>query len=125
MIVSDCSCLTERLTLTVSGVLTGLICCAPVSVILGIVGIKRTKGGQRKGRGLAIAGLVLGLEDSGSRMGRLGRGLMARDEIIPIDEQLDRIRSVTADDVADVVADVFGGPRSLAIIGQVDESTLT
>jgi hypothetical protein len=50
---------------------------------------------------------------------------MARDEIIPLDDQLDRIRSVTADDVATVVADVFGGPRTLAVIGQVDESTLT
>jgi hypothetical protein len=39
----------------------GLICCAPVGLILGFVGIKRTKDGQRKGRGLAIAGIVLGL----------------------------------------------------------------
>jgi predicted Zn-dependent peptidase len=76
-------------------------------------------------KGFIEGSMVLGLEDSGSRMGRLGRGLMARDEIIPLDEQLDRIRSVTADDVATVVADVFGGPRTLAVIGQVDGSTLT
>jgi predicted Zn-dependent peptidase len=76
-------------------------------------------------KGFIEGSMVLGLEDSGSRMGRLGRGLMARDEIIPLDDQLDRIRSVTADDVATVVADVFGGPRTLAVIGQVDESTLT
>ncbi len=76
-------------------------------------------------KGFIEGSLVLGLEDSGSRMGRLGRGLMARDEVIPLDEQLDRICSVTADDVAAVASDVFGGPRSLAVIGQVDESSLT
>lgn len=46
---------------SIAALVTGLLCCAPVSLILGIVGIKRTKGGQRKGRGLAITGLVLGL----------------------------------------------------------------
>lgn len=46
---------------SIAALVTGLICCAPVSVILGFVGIKRTKGGQRKGRGMAITGLVLGL----------------------------------------------------------------
>ncbi|PWN01566.1 hypothetical protein DJ010_18680 [Nocardioides silvaticus] len=46
---------------SIASLVTSLICCAPVGFILGIVGLKRTKGGQRKGRGLAITGLVLGL----------------------------------------------------------------
>lgn len=46
---------------SVGALVSSLVCCAPVAVILGFVGLKRTKGGQRKGRGLAIAGLVLGL----------------------------------------------------------------
>jgi len=46
---------------SIAALVTGLLCCAPVSFILGIVGIRRTKGGQRKGRGFAIAGLVLGI----------------------------------------------------------------
>ena len=75
-------------------------------------------------KGYIEGSLVLGLEDSGSRMARLGRGLMARDEIIPIDEQIDRIRAVSADDVAQVSADVFGSPRSLAVIGQVEPGLL-
>ncbi|HEY8526018.1 MAG TPA: pitrilysin family protein [Acidimicrobiales bacterium] len=75
-------------------------------------------------KGYIEGSLLLGLEDSGARMSRLGRSLMARDEIIPLDEQLARIQAVTADDVAAVAADVFGGPRSLAVIGQVDEETL-
>lgn len=42
-------------------VLSFLCCLAPIGFILGIVGIRRTKGGQRKGRGLAIAAVVIGI----------------------------------------------------------------
>lgn len=35
-------------------------CCSPVAMVLGIIGIVRTKGGQRKGRWAAIIGLILG-----------------------------------------------------------------
>jgi predicted Zn-dependent peptidase len=58
-------------------------------------------------------------------MARLGRSLMARDEIVTVDDQLRRIRAVTADDVAAVTLRVFGGDRSLAVIGHVDDSALT
>jgi predicted Zn-dependent peptidase len=76
-------------------------------------------------KGYLEGSLVLGLEDSGSRMGRLGRALVSRDELTTLDEQLERLRAVTLDDAARVAARVFGGARSLAIIGPVDESTLT
>lgn len=42
-------------------VLSFLCCLAPIGVILGFVGLGRTKGGQRKGRGLAIAGIIIGI----------------------------------------------------------------
>jgi predicted Zn-dependent peptidase len=90
---------------------------------------KMTASGVSEGE-LAVAkgylegSLLLGLEDSGSRMARLGRSLMARDEVVPIEEQLARIRAVTTDDVATVSARVFGGPRSLAVIGHVDDDVL-
>jgi predicted Zn-dependent peptidase len=76
-------------------------------------------------KGFIEGSLVLGLEDSGSRMARLGRSLMARDEVVPVDEQLAHIRAVTGDDVARVAADVFGGQRTLAVIGPVDDADLT
>jgi predicted Zn-dependent peptidase len=75
-------------------------------------------------KGYLEGSLLLGLEDSGSRMARLGRSLMARDEVVPIEEQLARIRAVTTDDVAAVSARVFGGPRSLAVVGHVDDDVL-
>ena len=76
-------------------------------------------------KGYLEGSLVLGLEDSGSRMGRLGRSLVSRDELTSLDEQLERLRAVTLDDAARVANRVFGGARSLAIIGPVDESRLT
>lgn len=42
-------------------VLSFLCCLAPIGVILGFVGLGRTKGGKRKGRGLAIAAIVVGI----------------------------------------------------------------
>jgi hypothetical protein len=45
---------------SIAAFISGLVCCAPVGVILGIIGIRRTKDGQRKGRWAAVVGLVLG-----------------------------------------------------------------
>jgi predicted Zn-dependent peptidase len=75
-------------------------------------------------KGCIEGSLLLGLEDSGSRMARLGRSLMARDEIVPVDDQLTRIRAVTAEDVAAVSARVFGSQRALAVVGHVDDAVL-
>jgi predicted Zn-dependent peptidase len=75
-------------------------------------------------KGFIEGSLVLGLEDSASRMARLGRSLMARDEIVTVDDQLTRIRAVTADDVGAVAARVYGGGRALAVIGRVDDGVI-
>lgn len=75
-------------------------------------------------KGCIEGSLLLGLEDSGSRMARLGRSLMARDEIVPVDDQLSRIRAVTSADVAAVSARVFGSQRALAVVGHVDDAVL-
>jgi predicted Zn-dependent peptidase len=75
-------------------------------------------------KGYIEGSLVLGLEDSGSRMARLGRSLMARDEIVTVDDQLSRIRAVTTEDAAAVSARVFGSPRALAVVGHVADADL-
>jgi hypothetical protein len=47
---------------SIASLVLSLLCCTSlIGFILGLVGLKRTKGGQRKGRGLAIAGTLLGL----------------------------------------------------------------
>ena len=68
--------------------------------------------------------MLLGLEDSGGRMGRLGRSLMQRDRITTIDEHVARLRDVNTDDVARVLHRVLDAPRVLAAVGPFDDDEL-
>jgi len=70
-----------------------------------------------RGKGQLRGGLVLGLEDSGSRMSRLGKAELVHDELLGIDEVLARIDAVDLDDVREVAATVFGRPEVLAVVG--------
>src|SRR5256885_7631285 len=53
-------------------------------------------------------------------------GIMARDEVIPVDEHLARLRAVTPDDVSRVLHRVFTAPRTVAAVGPFgdDEPTI-
>jgi len=46
---------------SIASFVLSLLCCGPIGLILGIVGVTRTKNGQRKGRWAAIAGIVIGI----------------------------------------------------------------
>ncbi len=70
-----------------------------------------------RGKGMYRGSLVLGLEDTGSRMSRLGKGELLYDEVLSVDELLARIDAVTPEQVRAVAAEVAGGPMSLAVIG--------
>jgi predicted Zn-dependent peptidase len=70
-----------------------------------------------RGKGQLIGGLVLGLEDSGSRMMRLGKAELVYADVLGIDEVMARIEAVTLEDVQTVAADVFSRPELLAIVG--------
>lgn len=70
-----------------------------------------------RGKGQLRGGLVLGLEDSGSRMARLGKSELVYDDLLSIDEVMDRIDSVTLDQVRDIAAEVFGQREILAVVG--------
>jgi predicted Zn-dependent peptidase len=70
-----------------------------------------------RGKGQLRGGLVLGLEDSGSRMARLGKAELVHDELLSIDEVMARIDAVTLDEVREVAAEVFAGPEILAVVG--------
>jgi predicted Zn-dependent peptidase len=74
--------------------------------------------------GYLVGSLLLNLEDSGSRMGRLARGALAVTEPLTVDEQVARIRSVTSEDVQRVLHRVLTAPRTLAAVGPFDESAL-
>jgi predicted Zn-dependent peptidase len=70
-----------------------------------------------RGKGQLRGGLVLGLEDSGSRMSRLGKAELVHDELLSIDDVMARIEAVTLDEVCEVAADVFSKPEILAVVG--------
>ncbi|WP_343991831.1 pitrilysin family protein [Nocardioides dubius] len=70
-----------------------------------------------RGKGQLKGGLVLGMEDSGSRMSRLGKAELVHDEMLSLDEVLDRIDAVTLDDVRTLAAELFAQPQILAVVG--------
>ncbi|WP_210154204.1 M16 family metallopeptidase [Microbispora oryzae] len=70
-----------------------------------------------RGKGQMRGGLVLGLEDTGSRMSRIGKSELVYERLMPVDEVLGRIEAVTPDDIAEVAADVLNRPLTLAVIG--------
>jgi predicted Zn-dependent peptidase len=72
-------------------------------------------------KGYLEGATLLGLEDSGSRMARLGAGLTARDEIIAIDDHLARTRAVTTADVMGVLSRIFTTPSTLSVVGPFDD----
>jgi predicted Zn-dependent peptidase len=74
-----------------------------------------------RGKGMLKGSLVLGLEDTGSRMSRLGKGELLYRDLLSVDELLARIDAVTPADVRAVAADVLANPASLAVIGPFDD----
>lgn len=74
-------------------------------------------------QGFLEGSMLLGLEDSGSRMARLGSGLVARDEIISVDEHVRRIRKVTPEQVHDVVRRLLDAPRVVSAVGPIGGGT--
>jgi predicted Zn-dependent peptidase len=69
--------------------------------------------------------LVLGLEDTGSRMTRLGKGELLYDDVLSVDELLARIDAVTPDEVRAVAALVARAPMSLAVVGPFADHDFT
>jgi len=70
-----------------------------------------------RGKGQMRGGLVLGLEDTGSRMSRIGKSELVYESLMPVDEVLRRIDAVTPEDIAAVARDVLNRPLTLAVIG--------
>ncbi|HEY9389618.1 MAG TPA: pitrilysin family protein [Mycobacteriales bacterium] len=75
-----------------------------------------------RGKGQVRGGMVLGLEDPGSRMSRIGKGEIAYGDVLEVDDLLNRVDAVTPDDIRTVAADLLRGPMCLAVIGPFDES---
>ena len=75
-----------------------------------------------RGKGQLRGNLVLGLEDTGSRMSRIGKAELVYGELLSVDQVLSRIDSVSLDDVSAVASDLLTNPQTLAVVGPFDES---
>lgn len=74
----------------------------------------------RRGKGMLKGSLVLALEDTGSRMSRLGKGELLHGELLTIDELLQRVEKVTLDEANAMAEEVFTAPMALAVVGPFD-----
>ena len=70
-----------------------------------------------RGKGQLRGGLVLSLEDSGSRMSRIAKAELLYDELPSLDEVIRRVDAVTLDDVHVLAKELFSQPETLAIVG--------
>jgi predicted Zn-dependent peptidase len=70
-----------------------------------------------RARGQVRRGLVLGLEDSTSRMARIGKSDLLTGELLGIEETVDRVTAVTAEEIHELAATVFDAPEVLAVVG--------
>ncbi len=65
---------------------------------------------------------ALALEDSDTRMSRLGRSELTLGEFVDLDESLRRLSLVTADAVQQLAAELVSRPMSVAAVGTMDDN---
>jgi predicted Zn-dependent peptidase len=70
-----------------------------------------------RGKGQLRGGMVLALEDSGSRMSRIAKAELLYDELPSIDEVLRRVEEVSLDEVNLLARRLFRQQQTLAIVG--------
>jgi predicted Zn-dependent peptidase len=71
----------------------------------------------RVAKGYLAGSTVLGLEDSGGCMSRIGKAVLNFGAVYDVEELLARYRAVTLADVRRVTERVLGGERSVAVLG--------
>lgn len=70
--------------------------------------------------GQLAGGTVMALEDSGSRMSRLGSAELGIGEFVDLEETMNRVRSVTAQDVQRLAAELAEGPAVVQVVQPPD-----
>jgi predicted Zn-dependent peptidase len=74
-----------------------------------------------RGKGQLRGSMVLGLEDTGSRMSRIGKSELVYKELLSVDEILANIEAVTLDDIGAVAAAVLDQSMTLTAIGPFED----
>jgi predicted Zn-dependent peptidase len=76
---------------------------------------------RERGKGQLRGSLVLGLEDTGSRMSRIGKAELVYGDLLSVDHIIERINGVSLEDVSAVAAEVLTATPTLAVVGPFDE----
>jgi predicted Zn-dependent peptidase len=77
---------------------------------------------MRRAIGQLSGASALALEDSDTRMSRLGRSELTLGEFVDLDESLRRLSAVTASGVRELAAELHSRPVSIAAVGTVDDN---
>ena len=75
----------------------------------------------RRAVGQLSGSTVLGLEDTGALMNRIGKSELCWGDQLSVDDMLGRIAAVTPDDVRELARDVLGQQPSLSVIGPLKD----
>lgn len=70
-----------------------------------------------RAKGQVKGGTVLGQEDTGARMTRLGKSEIHGEPLLAIPEVLDRVTAVSLADVNDLAKELLGGSLAMSVIG--------
>ena len=79
----------------------------------------------RRAIGQVSGSLVLGMEDSGARMSRLGKAELVHGAFTTVEESLAALAAVTADDVQELAAHLWAQPHSLTVVGPFDRDPVS
>jgi len=74
-----------------------------------------------RGKGQLRGGMVLGLEDSGSRMTRIGKAELTYGDILGLDDLLALVEAVTPGQVNALAAELAAQPTCLTVVGPFGE----
>jgi predicted Zn-dependent peptidase len=101
--------------------------CSPgrlgeVAVVIGDVLTELARDGVSgselaRAKGQLRGGLVLGLEDAPSWMGRIGTAELDRGQHYTVEQELQRIDAVATEEVADLARELFSRPLTAAVVG--------
>ena len=70
-----------------------------------------------KAKGQLAGGMVLGLEDTGSRMSRIAKAELTTGNVPSVSQVLERVQAVTLDEVNSLAHHLWSQPRLTAIVG--------
>jgi predicted Zn-dependent peptidase len=76
----------------------------------------------RRAHGQLSGSAALALEDSDTRMSRLGRAEITQGEFVDLDEALRRLDRVTPSDVQNLARDIASRPISISAVGAISEN---